>query len=180
MKPFKIGQSAVHLSHGVGKIIGIERRDFNGKVAEFYIMEIQDNGAPKKVFIPVESHAQRLRHIMKKKDVDKIWETLADTKSLPVDHSTWNRRYREYMERIHTGDPHELAQVLRLLYQLMCEKELSFGERKLIDQTFELLVKELALAECEGEHTIAVKIKSILAAVNKQFIPFASAQLRQS
>ncbi len=160
MRQFKIGDSAVHLSHGVGIVKGIEEKQFSGGVKQrFYILEIQDNGAPKKVFVPLESSEKRLRPIIKQKQVKEVYEILKK-KDGPseLDHQTWNRRYREYMEKIHTGKVHEIAEVLRALYLLKHEKDLSFGERKLLEQAKTLLVKELSIAqnltECEIEQEL--------------------------
>lgn len=160
---YQVGENVVHLSHGVGVIKGIERREFSPeKVAEFYILEIQDNGAPKKVFVPIGSEKERLRPIVKQKDIDQIYSILKNTESEPIDHQTWNRRYREYMERIHTGNAMEIATVLKSLISLKDDKDLSFGERKLLDCAFDLLVRELSIAECLPEETIVNKIRAIV------------------
>jgi CarD family transcriptional regulator len=58
----------------------------------------------------------------------------------------WNQRYREYMEKIKTGSVYEIASVLRDLFLLRVDKDLSFGERKMMDTAKSLLVKEIALA----------------------------------
>src|ERR1700678_1789350 len=77
MYQFKVGDNAVHLSHGVGVVRGIEEREFSGgKKQSFYILEIQDNGAPKKVFVPIETSAQRLRPIIKQKEVEEVYKIL--------------------------------------------------------------------------------------------------------
>ena len=68
---------------------------------------------------------------------------------LPLGLSTdavWNRRYREYMEKIKTGSVFEIAEVLRDLQRLKGDKELSFGERKMLDTARTLLIKEIAVA----------------------------------
>ena len=68
-------------------------------------------------------------------------------RDVPVDNQTWNRRYREYMEKIKTGSVFEVAEVYRDLLMLKLEKELSFGERKMLDTARNLLVKEISLAQ---------------------------------
>ena len=74
---------------------------------------------------------------------------------------TWNRRYREYMAKIKTGSPYEVARVLRDLYILKGDKNLSFGERKMFDTAKALLVKELAVSKAEPEPKIEAKISEI-------------------
>lgn len=159
---FKVGDNAVHLSHGVGIVRGIEEREFSpGQKQRFYILEIQDNGAPKKVFVPIETSNQRLRPIIKNDEVEEVYQILKKKDSSPIDHQTWNRRYREYMEKIHTGQVHEIAEVLRALFLLKHDKELSFGERKLLDQAKTLLVKELSLAQNILEADVEKELETI-------------------
>ena len=157
---YKIGDKVVHLSHGVGVISNIEEREFKpGEVKKFYILTIQDNGAPKKVFVPFES-IERLRSVIPSNEVGKVYDAL-ETK-YPIDHQTWNRRYRHYMELIHTGDVLKIAEVVVSLNSLMKEKDLSFGERKLFDQSLRLLTEELSLAENLNKDQIQTKLMLIL------------------
>jgi CarD family transcriptional regulator len=142
---YKIGQSVVHLSHGVGVITGIEKREFSpGKVSKFYIVTIQDNGAAKKTFVPFESTENRLRPVMDKKTANAVLAFISSGTTVLNDlDQTWNRRYREYMELIHTGNAMLVAQVYVSLRALQTLKGLSFGERKLLDHTKTMLSKEL-------------------------------------
>ena len=82
---------------------------------------------------------------------------------MPRDTQTWNRRYREYMEKIKTGSVFEIAEVLRDLCVLRVTKELSFGERKMLETARGLLVKELAIAKGVGEDKISQEIDAIFA-----------------
>jgi len=77
------------------------------------------------------------------------------------DNQTWNRRHREYMVKIKTGSAFEIAEVLRDLCLLRKNKELSFGERKMLDTARGLLVKELALAQEASEQEVAEAIETI-------------------
>jgi CarD family transcriptional regulator len=82
-------------------------------------------------------------------------------KDISVDSATWNRRYREYMEKIKTGSVFEIAEVLRDLYLLKFDKDLSFGERKMLDTARNLLIKELSLAKGVNEDEIEGDLKTI-------------------
>jgi CarD family transcriptional regulator len=82
-------------------------------------------------------------------------------KDISVDSATWNRRYREYMEKIKTGSVFEIAEVLRDLYLLKFDKDLSFGERKMLDTARNLLIKELSLAKGVNEDDIETDLKQI-------------------
>jgi CarD family transcriptional regulator len=158
---FKVNQSVVHLSHGVGKISGIESREFSpGKVTKFYILTIMDGGAPKKVFVPFDSAKDRLRAIIKDKDVLKVYELIQSDASY-VEGQTWNMRYREYMELLHTGDVFNIAKVFKQLITVCNNKDLSFGERKLLEQAKTLLVNELSLATNKSTEEIETKLEEL-------------------
>ncbi len=87
--------------------------------------------------------------------------TILREKDVSVDATTWNRRYREYMEKIKTGSVFEIAEVLRDLYLLKSDKDLSFGERKMLDTARSLLIKELSLAKNCDEETIESDLRTI-------------------
>ena len=102
----------------------------------------------------------RLRGVIQKFEVPKVIHILKD-RDVSIDNQTWNRRYREYMEKINTGSIYEIAEVLRDLHLLKAEKELSFGERKIMDVAKNLLVKELAIARDVKESDVLREIKTI-------------------
>jgi CarD family transcriptional regulator len=157
---FKAGEMAVHPKHGVGEVIEIEERDLGGKRAQFYVLKIVDSGL--KVMVPTDA-AERvgLRSIMKKKEAQGIFEILK-TPEVAVDVQPWNRRFRAYTEMLKSGLPTEIAKVLRDMYRLKFDKDLSFGERRLLDQARSLLVQELALAKKVKPDAIEGEIQQIL------------------
>src|SRR5579871_3226050 len=103
-----------------------------------------------------------LRRVIGKDVVDKIYRILR-TRKVDADTQTWNRRYREYTEKIKTGSPLEIAKVLRDLLVLKGDKELSFGERKMLDTARSLLVKELSIAKAHPEEKIMEELKVMFA-----------------
>ena len=125
----------------------------------FYILKIQDNGST--IRVPVQN-ADRIgmRTVMDAEKVDRIYEILRDRES-PTDTQTWNRLYREYMSKIKTGDPLEVAKVLRDLALMKIEKNLSFGERKMYDQARSLLVQEISTARDVDEKLVEGEIEAI-------------------
>jgi CarD family transcriptional regulator len=159
---YKVGDNVVHMSHGVGVIHSIETREFPGGKQTFYIVHIEDNGASKKVFVPFETAITRMRTIIDKETVERVYSELRNKTSPGIDHQTWNRRYREYMELIHSGDAVNIARVLRALYTLKLDKDLSFGERKLLEQAQSLLVQELAIAQTLSINAAEKKILDAL------------------
>jgi CarD family transcriptional regulator len=157
--PFEIGDKAVYPAFGVGVIKEIERQEYSGQLYEVYVMKILDNGMT--IEIPVNNaDAIGVREIIPREAVDKVYEVLRDRET-PADKQTWNRRYREYMNKIKTGDPLEVAAVLRDLALLKAEKNLSFGERKMYDQAHSLIVQEVAVAKDVDESRIKKEIEKI-------------------
>jgi len=141
---FVQGDMAVYPAHGVGVIEAIENQTVAGIDQAFYVMKILDNDM--KIMIPTAtSDNVGLRAIISKKEVEAVLEILRDRNS-EIGTQTWNRRYRDYMEKIKTGSIHEVAAVLRDLYLLSVDKDLSYGERKMMDTAKNLLVTEISLA----------------------------------
>jgi CarD family transcriptional regulator len=94
--------------------------------------------------------------------VAKVYDVLRD-RDVPADTQTWNRRYREYLNKIQTGDPIEVGKVLRDLALLRKDKNLSFGERKMFDQARNLLVQEISVAKDTDEQSIETELDEIFA-----------------
>lgn len=156
---FKVGDMAVYPAHGVGEITSIERREIAGNTHQFYIMKILDSGMT--IMVPTGNVRNvGLREIIEESEVDIVYDILKE-RDISINEQTWNRRYREYMDKIKTGSVYEIAEVLRDLMLLRYEKELSFGERKMLDTARTLIVKELAIAQDEDEEVIADEIDTI-------------------
>ena len=160
MEPtFRVGDLAVYPAHGVAQIVGIETREISGNKQTFYILKILENGM--KIMIPTRNAgAVGLRELIRADEVDEVFAILK-SREVAVEGQTWNRRYREYMEKIKTGSVFEIAEVLRDLCVLRTTKELSFGERKMLETARSLITKELALAKGVGDDKIAGEIDQI-------------------
>ena len=149
---FKKGDLAVYPAHGVGVIETIESQEISGCRQDFYIIRILDNNM--KIMIPTQNvDSVGLREIIGQKEVPKLYSILKK-RDVILDNQTWNRRYREYMDKIKTGSVFEVAEVYRDLLMLKEEKDLSFGERKMLDTARSLLVKEISLAKKVAEKQI--------------------------
>lgn len=157
--PFKVGDMAVYPAHGVGEVTSIESREISGSKQLFYVLQILDNGM--KIMVPTTNvNAVGLREIISEDEVSAVYDILRE-RDIVIDNQTWNRRYREYMDKIKTGSVYEIAEVYRDLSLLKEEKELSFGERKMLDTAKNLLVKELAFAEDRNEDEIEEELGEI-------------------
>ena len=156
---FKEGDMAVYPAHGVGQVKGIETREISGAKQKFYILNIVDNGMT--IMVPTDNvKSVGLRGIIAETEVEEVFEILKE-RDITVDTQTWNRRYREYMDKIKTGSVYEIAEVLRDLSLLKFEKELSFGERKMLDMARNLLVRELAVATEMNEIEVNERIQKV-------------------
>ncbi len=150
---FKIGEYAVCPGHGVGQICDIEERDLGGETKNYYIIKIIANGMT--VMVPTDSQTG-IRGLVDDKEVEEVYGLLSDH-DIQVDNSTWNRRYREYMIKIKTGSLTEIAEVLRDLFLLKSRKNLSFGEKKMLEQCRELIAQEISISG--GDETTSIKTK---------------------
>ncbi|MGB9711801.1 MAG: CarD family transcriptional regulator [Dissulfurimicrobium sp.] len=169
---FNIGDLAVYPAHGVGVIEAIEQKFIAGMENTFYIMRILENDM--KIMIPKKNACQvGLRCIISGDDADQVY-TILQNKDIEFTPQTWNRRYREYMEKIKTGSIFELAAVLRDLYLLQSDKPLSFGEKKMMDTAKGLLIKELSVAKGKTEEEIAQSIESIFVPETAQTVGLGS------
>ncbi len=161
---FQVGDLAVYPAHGVGRICAIESKEVNGEKHDFYIMKVMENDMV--IMIPISNvDSVGLRDVITETEVPKIYDIMKDRNDIPMDNQTWNRRYREYMEKIKTGSLFEVAEVFRDLFMLKLSKDLSFGERKLYDTAQTLLVSELSTARNTDDQTIISEIESLFAPV---------------
>ena len=142
---FKVGDIVVYPAHGVAEVESVEDREISGSSISFIILKILDTQMT--VMVPVANVKNvGIRELIKNKGIDQVIDILKQ-RSVQVDNQTWNRRYREYMEKIKSGSAHEIAEVLRDLNILKRGKELSFGERKMYDTAKNLLVNEISISK---------------------------------
>ena len=157
---FQVGQLAVYPAHGVGVIESVQERAVSGNQEQFYIMRLLDSDMI--IMIPIGNARNiGLRDIIDLQAVTEIYEILQH-RPTRLNNQTWNRRYRDYMDKIKTGSPFRVAEVLRDLTLLKTEKDLSFGERKMLDTAKNLLVKELSLVNNTNEVEIEAKLLALM------------------
>ena len=163
---FDTGDKAVYPGHGVGVITEIQSLSIEDVTTTVYVLKILDNGMT--IRVPLQNAiALGMRRVMTTEQADKAFEVLRDW-DVPADKQTWNRRFRQYTNQLHTGDPIEVSKVLRDLSLLRKNKTLSFGERKMYDKAHTLLTQEIAVTRDTDENTIAKQIEQIFSAVQKE------------
>ena len=156
---FKVGESAVYPAHGIAVIKRIDEREVGGKKKTFYVLQVLENQMT--IMVPTDNAAAvGLRSIISDQEVAQVYSILK-MRDVKIDQTTWNRRYRDYMEKIKTGSIYEISEVLRDLFLLRHSKDLSFGERKMLDQAKALIVKEISIARRTQESVVEQEIQMI-------------------
>jgi CarD family transcriptional regulator len=159
---FSVGDKAVHPAHGVAEITQIEERLIGSDKIDFYILRLVNGKAGT---IRVATNAVDrvgLRQVMSRRAAKTVLDELKKDE-MAVTSQPWNRRYREYTKMLKSGSPIKVAKVLRDLSKVRAEKgELSYGEKKLMEQARQLLITEMALARRVREETIERDIDKIL------------------
>jgi len=152
---FNIGDKIVYPMHGAGVIESIEEKEILGCRQSYYVMKMPVGDM--KVMIPTKNvDGIGIREVIDGCEVDKVYEILRD-QNVNVTNN-WNKRYRENMLKIKSGNIYEVADVVRILMIREREKGLSTGERKMLNSARQILISELVLAEdadqCEIETII--------------------------
>jgi CarD family transcriptional regulator len=156
---FSVGDKVVYPTHGAGVIKNIKEEDILGETKSYYVLSMLDGDL--KVMVPVENcHELGLRKIIDRDEVGQILDVLKESENELS--SNWNRRYRNNMEKIKTGNIEEVAVVARDLYSRDKEKGLSTGEKKMLEQAIRIVVSELALATETEEEVMREKILECL------------------
>ena len=162
MVQFSVGDMAVYQGQGIGQITGIGQMQVGPSTVDVYTLRLVENGTT--IRIPIsKANSVGLRELIDPVEIPGVYEILKEAGRKPED-KPWNRRYRAYMDKLKTGSVHEIARVLRDLYRLKGDKDLSYGERKMLDQARNLLVKELSLASRRDETEVAQELEELFAA----------------
>ena len=161
---FKVGDKAVYPAQGVGEVVRVVELDIAGKRQQFYEIRILDKNQNQTVKVPVDNAGVvGLRHLIGEQEIREIFDILRE-RTIAFDNQTWNRRYRGFMDKIKTGSIYDVAEVLRDLYRLKTDKQLSFGERRMLDTARTLIVKEIAIARGQTEEQVKTEIEEIFLA----------------
>ena len=140
---FNIGDKVVYPMHGAGVIEGIEEKDILGEKQNYYVIKMPGEV---KVMVPTDKASDvGVRDIIDQVSVNKVFSVL-ETNSTQMD-TNWNKRYRDNMEKMKSGDIYEVADVVRNLAFKQKEKGLSTGEKKMLLNAKQILVSELTLAD---------------------------------
>lgn len=151
---FSVGDRVVYPMHGAGIIEAIEEKEILGARKKYYVMKLPMGEM--KVLIPTDNISQvGLRGVIDKDKVPQVLIVLQG--ELPEMSTNWNRRYRNHLEKIKSGDIFEVAEVVRNLMLRDREKGLSTGESKMLETARQILISELILVQ-DKEHAEIITI----------------------
>lgn len=164
---FKVNELVVYPAQGVGKVESITSQEVGGTQNDFYVVRILCNDGT--LMVPVQNALNvGLRSICDAEYGRSVLQNMQDRSDFKgYAGQNWNRRYREYSEKLKSGDLADVAYVLKELFLISQDKELSFGERRLLEQAMELLTMELSCALCKGREQIQAEIENIFSDVLK-------------
>ena len=140
---FNVGDKVVYPMHGAGTIDSIDKKNILDEEVEY--INISKPGGVKVMVPSNQASKQGLRNIISQNDVEKVFCVLETDETAMSDN--WNKRYRDNMDKMKSGDIYEVADVVRNLSFKQKEKGLSTGEKKMLNNAKQILVSELVLVE---------------------------------
>ena len=153
---FNVGDKIVYPMHGAGTIDSIEEKDILGEKQSYYILKMPSNV---KVMIPTaKAEEVGVRNIIDKQSAEKVFKVLSEDETEM--EKNWNKRYRDNMDKMKSGDIYEVADVVRNLSFKQKEKGLSTGEKKMLNNAKQILVSELVLAEHANQEEVEEQIEN--------------------
>jgi CarD family transcriptional regulator len=156
---FRVGDMIAHPMHGAGVIDRIEEKRINGRTRQYYVLKMPTGGMV--VMIPTDSsEAIGVRPIVDSEAAETLLNSIADIEADMT--SNWNRRYRENMQRLKSGNLMEVAKVVKGLMARDVEKGLSTGERKMLHSAKQILISELVLSKKTSYEEVETRINSVL------------------
>lgn len=156
---FQIGDKIAHPMHGAGIIDSIVQKKVNGVVREYYFLKLPTDGML--VMIPTENCAEiGVRPVIEKSEADAVIRAIS---GIEVDMTpNWNRRYRENMLRLKSGDLLEVARVIKGLALRDMDRGLSTGERKMLHSAKRILISEIVLSQSSSYEEVEARINKEL------------------
>ncbi len=160
---FSVDELVVYPAQGVGKVERIETQEIGGVATELIIVRILSNNVT--LMVPVSNASNvGLRGVYSPEQAEEIHEYLKDRSDFTgYSGQNWNRRYREYSEKLKSSDLKDVAYVLKELILIGKDKELSFGERRLLEQAMGLISLELSFALNQDQTEVKSSIEELFA-----------------
>ena len=156
---YQDGDYVVYPTHGVGKIIGTESQDIAGIEVTLLVIRFEQDRMTLRV--PLEkARTLGLRTLSSRKHMDDAILTLKS--KAKVKRAMWSRRAQEYEAKIKSGDPVNIAEVVRDLRKRDPNTEQSYSERQMYQAALERLAREFAAIEDIDQKTAAVRLEDLM------------------
>ena len=153
---FKAGDKISYPMHGAGVIEAVEERLFLNEKKRYYILKFSEGDI--KVHVPVETAKKAgLRSIISLEECCRVFESFKTLEDVE-ESANWNRRNRENLEKMKSGNVFEIASVIKSLLKREEKRSLSSSEKKMLGTSMQILVSELALASDQGDDEVRRKI----------------------
>ncbi len=158
---YSAGDFVVYPTHGVGKVLGVEKQEISGITLDLIIIRFDKDRMTLRV--PVEkAEMSGLRKLSTKKVMDTALATLKGRSR--VKRTMWSRRAQEYEAKINSGDPVSIAEVVRDLHRNADQPDQSYSERQMYQAALDRLAREVAAMERIDEQAAADKLEELLRA----------------
>lgn len=158
---FATGDLVVYPTHGVGKILGIELQEIAGHSLNVFVVHFDKDRMTLRV--PVgKAKNSGLRRLSTRKEMDAALAKLKGRSR--AKRTMWSRRAQEYEQKINSGDPASIAEVVRDLYRNVGQPEQSYSERQIYQAALDRLVREFAAVEKIDEPTATKRLEQMLSA----------------
>jgi len=157
---FNIGDKVVYPLHGAGVIESIEEKAILDERQSYYIIKMPGEV---KVMVPTaKAEDIGVRNIIDKESALKVIKILEEESTEMS--ANWNKRYRDNMEKMKTGNIYEVADIVRNLSFKQKDKGLSTGEKKMLLNAKQILVSELVLVENKEKSEIEEMVEGKITA----------------
>lgn len=157
---FQIGDKVVHPMHGAGIVDSIVQEKVNGVMEDYYLLKLPNRSMV--VMIPVKTSSEvGLRPVVPQERADEVLSSIPTIQVEMI--SNWNRRYRDNLERLKSGDLTEVARVIKGLTMRDRKRGLSTGERKMLNSARDILISEVVMAKGMEEEEAAAALDAALA-----------------
>ena len=154
-----IGDKIVYPMHGAGTIEAIEEKEILGQNRQYYILKMPCDDM--KVMIPTDNNEEiGLRDVITKKEIDEVIEYFAQYNEDIT--ANWNRRYRENVVKMRSGNIYDVVQVVKTLMLRDKARGVSSGERKMLVSARQILVSEIILVQNRRKDDIEVLLAQIV------------------
>ena len=156
---FNADDFVVYPTHGVGRILGTEQNTVAGMNIDMLIVRFEQDRMTLRV--PLEkARSLGLRTLSSKKQMDEAITTLKA--KARVRRDMWSKRAKQYEDKIRSGDPVSIAEVVRDLRRRNTQTEQSYSERQMYQAALQRLAREFAAIEKIDQEAAAVKLENLM------------------